>query len=301
VETTHTLAELGDDFREIVIPTCDYSGGLSSFPLVMLQVTRFKCGEVCLGFAAHHHLVDGMSISFFFSSWARLARGLQLQAQPFVDRIDYLAPRNPPEVNFQHLEYDQPLPPILPEGLSGEIDATSRECMFTFTKHDIKTLNLQATYLDSEAQEANSHKLSTYEVLAGHVWRTACKARGLTGDQDVKLYIPTDGRSRLRDPTLPQGYLGNAIFFTACIAKAGDITCKPLRYAASKVQEALKRVQNTEYLRSAIDYLESEPDLSTLVRGAQHVTCPNLVEPELPEFLQSEQSADKSSRSLIAE
>ncbi|XP_021723974.1 shikimate O-hydroxycinnamoyltransferase-like [Chenopodium quinoa] len=151
---------------------------------------------------------------------------------------------------------------------------TTREFMFNFNKLYINNIKLQATL---QPQKAQTYNLSTYEVLAGQVWRTTCKARGLTGDQDVKLYIHIDGRSRLKGPTLPQGYFGNVIFFTACIAKARDITCNPVWYSASKIHEALMKVQSTEYLRSAIDYLESQSDLDSIVRGAPHVTCPNLM------------------------
>ncbi|XP_056688876.1 shikimate O-hydroxycinnamoyltransferase-like [Spinacia oleracea] len=155
--------------------------------------------------------------------------------------------------------------------------STTKECLFKLSKPQINALNLQANSPSEEKEKHHSYKLSNYEVLAAHVWRTACKARDLANDQLVKLYIPTGGRSRLKDPTpLPQGYVGNVIFYTACIAKTCDITCKPLWYAAGKVHEALKNVENVEYLRSAVDYLESQPDLTPIVRGAHTVTCPNL-------------------------
>lgn len=103
-------------------------------------------------------------------------------------------------------------------------------------------------------------------MLAGHVWRSTCMARGLAHDQETKLYIATDGRSRLR-PSLPPGYFGNVIFTTTPIAVAGDIQSKPIWYAASKLHDALARMDN-DYLRSALDYLELQPDLKALVRGS---------------------------------
>ncbi|KMT15436.1 hypothetical protein BVRB_3g061400 [Beta vulgaris subsp. vulgaris] len=272
VETTHVLADFGDfkpttELRKLVLPVCDYSGGLSSFPLHLVRVTRFECGGVCIGFGNNHLVADGIGYAYFTNSWARLARGLDLDVQPFHNRALYLAPRQPPLVDFQHLEYEA-APPAKGSANHGDI---SRECLFKLSKHQIDTLKLEATF---SSQAIQNYKLSTYEVLAGHVWRCACKARGLIGEQCVKLHIPTDGRSRLRDPTLPQGYFGNVIFFTACTAKAYDITTKPLWYAASKVHEALKRVERTEYLRSAIDYLEMQPDITNLVRGSRDENSP---------------------------
>ncbi|KAK9922940.1 hypothetical protein M0R45_031377 [Rubus argutus] len=111
-------------------------------------------------------------------------------------------------------------------------------------------------------------------MLSGHVWRCACKARELPDDQDTKLYIATDGRSRLQPP-LPPGYFGNVIFTATPISVAGDLQSKPTWYAASKIHDALVRMDN-DYLRSALDYLELQPDLSALVRGAHTFRCPNL-------------------------
>lgn len=149
----------------------------------------------------------------------------------------------------------------------------SEEGFFTISKSQINALKLEAT-----SEGANQgYTLSKYQVVAGHVWRSSCKARGLANDQLVKLYIPIDARSRLWDPTPPKGYYGNLVFFTACIAKAGDIMFKPLWYAASKIHEALEKMKNVEYLKSSVDYLELQPHPVTLFTGADSVTCPNLL------------------------
>lgn len=137
--------------------------------------------------------------------------------------------------------------------------------------------------IDALKQEAISqgrgmrYKLSTFDVVAAHVWRTACKARGLEDEQQVKLYIPIDGRSKLHNLTFifPQGYYGNAIFFTACVTKVGDIRHKPLSYTATMIHKAVRRMRNIEYLRSAVDYLESQHNFNDFIRGAHTFTCPN--------------------------
>uniref|UniRef100_A0A803MBV1 Uncharacterized protein n=1 Tax=Chenopodium quinoa TaxID=63459 RepID=A0A803MBV1_CHEQI len=188
-ESTKALAEYGDylnpdsPLKKLVFPKCDYSGGISSFPLLLLQITYFKCGSLCLSFQPHHHVADGASHFHFFNSWARLARGLDLSVYPVHDRATYLAPRNPPQVKFRHLEYEPSLPPLIPIGLSGEMVTT--ECTLKLTKDQVNTLKLQVT----SHQEVTNYKLSTFEVQAGHVWRSVCMARGLPNDQDVKLYI----------------------------------------------------------------------------------------------------------------
>ncbi|TYI24373.1 hypothetical protein ES332_A06G229600v1 [Gossypium tomentosum] len=57
-ETTSAMDDL-DGFTPCsklrkLVPTADYSGDISSYPLIMAQVTTLKCGGVCLGIATHH-------------------------------------------------------------------------------------------------------------------------------------------------------------------------------------------------------------------------------------------------------
>ncbi|KAL0463991.1 UNVERIFIED_CONTAM: Shikimate O-hydroxycinnamoyltransferase [Sesamum latifolium] len=116
---------------------------------------------------------------------------------------------------------------------------------------------------------------STFEVVAGHVWRCTSMARGLPKDQETKLYIPVDGRSRLQPP-LPPGYFGNAIFTATPIASGGEMKSNPLRFAVRKIHDALAKMKDTRYLRSALDYLELQPDIMAIARGRRTYRCPNL-------------------------
>ena len=115
---------------------------------------------------------------------------------------------------------------------------------------------------------------STYEILAAHLWRCACKARGLLDDQLSKLYVATDGRSRL-SPPLPPGYSGNVVFTATPIAKSGELGYEPLANTARRIHKELAKMDDL-YLRSALDYLELQPDLLALVRGPTYFSSPNL-------------------------
>lgn len=280
-ETTHSLVDFGDfkptpELMRLVVPSCDYSRGHALIPLLMVQLTRFSCGGVTLGFAQHHRVADGFGHLHFINSWARLARGLDLQVAPIHERTPHLVPRNPPQVMFRHLEHHPTK--ISPGGFVPSVNPDSQTTITSFfkiTNDQISALKQQAT--SSEMNSDEYYKLSTYEVLAAHILRAACKARGLADDQEVKLYIPVDGRYRLKNPALPQGFCGNAIFIATYIAKSGDITRNPLGYVAGKIHETLKTMTDEEYLRSAIDYLETQPNLTSLVRGAHTYKCPNLL------------------------
>lgn len=132
----------------------------------------------------------------------------------------------------------------------------------------------QINDLKSKAKGDGSTYYSTYEILTAHIWRCACKSRELLDDQLTKLYVATDGRSRL-NPPLPRGYLGNVIFTATPIMKVGEFKSESLGDTARRIHNELARM-NDEYLRSAIDYLETVSDLSTLVRGPSYFASPNL-------------------------
>nr|GMC64864.1 shikimate O-hydroxycinnamoyltransferase-like [Ipomoea batatas] len=241
-----------------LLPSVHTSGDISSFPLAFFQVTRFKCGGVSLGTGIFHTLADGLSALHFINTWADLARGLSVAIPPFIDRT-ILRAGDPPRPAFKHIEYDPP--PTLLSKLQGANNSTT--AMLKIAPQQLALLKTKS-----------GHEGSTYEILAAHIWRCVCKARGLSDDQTTKLYIATDGRSRLCPP-LPPGFLGNVIFTTTPVAESGELQTEPLARSAKRIHGALVRMDD-EYLRSALDYLECQPDLSKLVRGSNYFASPNL-------------------------
>ncbi|KAI5337645.1 hypothetical protein L3X38_016916 [Prunus dulcis] len=259
------------DFLKL-IPAVDYSVGISSCPLLVLQVTYFKCGGVSLAVGVDHRIADGASSLHFVNTWSDIARDdLSNIKPPFMNRM-LLCARDPPQPAFPHVEY-QPFPQM--KLASDHLESTSNTTasIFRFTREQLNIL--KANSAEDDGGNINTIKYSTFEVLAGHIWRCACKARKLPDDQDTKVLIPIDGRSRLQPP-LPPGFFGNVIFRATHIAAAGDLQSKPTWYAASCVHNALVQIDD-DYLRSAVDYLElHRPCVSPLVMGALSIRCPNL-------------------------
>ncbi|CAK7337220.1 unnamed protein product [Dovyalis caffra] len=110
-ETDSTTAELGDfvpgtEIQQLY-PIVDTSGDISSCPLIVIQVTKFKCGKVCLGLGWHHTLVDGAAALHFLDTWTALARSLPITIPPFIDRT-ILRCQIPPKPTFPHREFDPP-------------------------------------------------------------------------------------------------------------------------------------------------------------------------------------------------
>lgn len=101
-----------------------------------------------------------------------------------------------------------------------------------------------------------------------------CKTRGLAEGVKTRLLMIVDGRPRMRPP-IPPGYLGNAAFRTVQIASCGEVESNPLKFAVSKVREALAQMDD-EYLRSAIDYLEVKGGVDPNAIGSDICESPNL-------------------------
>ncbi|CAN0880228.1 HCT [Linum grandiflorum] len=246
-----------DQFVSQLVPFVDYSKEISSFPPCILQVTKFKCGGVCIGIGNIHTVSDGQSSLSFINTWSNIARSGSDAASatlvsPFLDRTIFRA-RNPPTPKFNHTEY-QPHPAMIhtnntPKG-----------------PPRVEILNIKPQHIDILKENAIPKndivtdpvlRYSTYEILAAHIWRCATKARSLDPQQPTTLLISVDGRSRL-NPPVPRDYFGNVIFHTTPTALSGELVSEPLGETVERIRQAISRMDD-EYLRSAIDYLE-DPD-----------------------------------------
>ncbi|XP_057767768.1 rosmarinate synthase-like [Salvia miltiorrhiza] len=239
-------------------PKVDYSGEVSTWPLLLLQLTRFKCGSISLGVTADHHVADGTSGLHFVNTWADMARGVTAPAVPPVIDRRALSARQPPQPKFPHDEYQPPPQLITP-------------LPNTETSHAV--LKLTPDHLRAIKESCGGY--STYQAVTGHVWRCVCAARGLPADQPTRLKFSVNGRPRLQPP-LPPGLFGNVNFYTTSTALCGELVSNPVGFAAGKVQAAVDQM-NDEYLRSVIDYLEVKMPsiLNTPARSENFVRCPN--------------------------
>ncbi|XVE96804.1 hypothetical protein REPUB_Repub02eG0254700 [Reevesia pubescens] len=111
-------------------------------------------------------------------------------------------------------------------------DPQTTVSIFNITRDQLNKLKGKAN------KNGNAGNYSTYNSLAAHLWRCANKARCLPDDQATKLYIPIDGRSRLRPP-LPPNYIGNVIFMAATIASHGEIQSESFSDTAKRIRDIL--------------------------------------------------------------
>ncbi|KAH0458937.1 hypothetical protein IEQ34_011751 [Dendrobium chrysotoxum] len=231
-----------DEIRQLLVPFVDSADEVDP-PLVMFQLTFFRCGGVCLGAAVHHTAADGLGALHFVNSWARITHtNSHIPIPPTINRT-LLRARSPPSITSSHIEYSQSnLPPS-----STHPPFTS--AILKLSNHNLSLIKTSPTYNNPK------RPLSTFKAVVSHIWRSACKARGLEPSIPTRLYMTADARSRLRPP-LPASYLGNAIFRVSAEATAREISDFG---AAAKIDVATKRIDD-EFVRSLIDYLEEKVD-----------------------------------------
>ncbi|GMY13904.1 spermidine hydroxycinnamoyl transferase-like [Fagus crenata] len=248
------LDELGDfaptGTVEDLVPKIDYTTPIEEWPLLRVQLTRFVCGGLSVGVAISHTLVDGLSTTNFINSWAKLARGDNLDDHeiPFLDRTVLRSSEPLMLPRFDHIAYTTK-PPLL----IGSMDAKEEQkketsvTLLKLTTEQVEVLKKRA----NQEMGVTIRPYTRYEAISGYIWRCACKVRAIDSshDQQTRVRLVVDGRNRLKPP-LPQRYFGNAIF--------GTVT-----------STSIERMTD-EYIRSAIDFITSQKHVGGL-RSSFHI------------------------------
>ncbi|RRT44276.1 hypothetical protein B296_00039537 [Ensete ventricosum] len=237
--------------------------------LLLVQLTRFACGTLVVGFTTHHLIADGNAASKFLVAWGLATRGLPMDRRPLNDRGRFI-PRNPPRVEFEHrwVEF-KPKKASDTEDLPLTADIVIHKAHFT--REFLESLKAKAS-LGADLS------YSSFESLMAHLWRVVTKARGLDERITSQVRISVDGRARLR-PSVPDEYFGNLVLWAFPRANVGDLVNKPLQFAAALVREGITRLDDG-YFRSFIDFASSETvkeeGLEATAEVNERVMIPNL-------------------------
>ncbi|XP_028761266.1 spermidine hydroxycinnamoyl transferase-like [Neltuma alba] len=258
------LDDLGD-FQpnqdvEQLMPKIDYRLPLEEIPLLVVQLTRFRCGGLTLGVAVSRAVVDGVSAMRFVISWARITRGegLDLSSSEMLLRdstiLDSRKPCTAPR--FDHPEFS---PPPLWEGSLVDAEDEADTAILKITKNQVQKLKEKASNFGPPRRPYTS-----FEVISGVLWRCACKARYEgNGNQPTRLSTLVDCRNRLRPP-LPNAFFGNVTLPTVTkTSKFDDVMSKPVSYAVGEIRQALEKLTDS-YVRSALDYIAGQNDVRLL-------------------------------------
>ncbi|KAG9134710.1 hypothetical protein Leryth_001020 [Lithospermum erythrorhizon] len=268
-ETEERLDRLGDFAPSPLFvnlsPRLNYSEtSIQELPIALVQLTKFRCGGICLAILINHAVADGQSAVHFLSEWTRLARGLKLASEPCFDRRILLfgepSLSSSTNLNEKHNQFSH-LPALIDQSKNEaeKRGGHTRVALLNLSKFEISLLKDRANE-DFPYCIINQRLYTRYEAVTAHIWRTACKARGHLPTQSTVLGVTVDARKRM-NPPLSEKFFGNGVINVIADGCSGELLSRPIGFAASRVREAILSV-NTNYVHSCIDFLKHQENLS---------------------------------------
>ncbi|CAA2982588.1 omega-hydroxypalmitate O-feruloyl transferase [Olea europaea subsp. europaea] len=217
-------------------------------PLLIAQVTKFRCGGFSLGLRICHCLCDGLGAMQFLSAWAATAKtgSLVINPTPCWDRETF-RPRDPPKVEFSHTEFKRFNDCSSLTKSLWEVKPVQK-CYRISREFQIHVKNL--------AQSDGNFSCTSFDAMAAHVWRSWVKALDVKPlDYELRLTFSVNARPKLKNPSLKDGFYGNALCVACATSTVQRLVNRQLSETARLVHEARLGISE-EYLRSTIDYVE---------------------------------------------
>ncbi|KDP33533.1 hypothetical protein JCGZ_07104 [Jatropha curcas] len=228
-------------------------------PLVVAQVTKFKCGGYSVGIGTSHSLFDGPATFDFLCAWAsnsaimkEKARHYQLQKPvhdrgPLLQVGNYHAPK--PNRIMRAAAIDH-LYQLIQQAVADHPQINSPNPNYV-----LKTFHLTAAMIENLKRKLlGSFSCSSFEAVTAHLWKARTKALGVRKEKMVCLQFAVDTRNKVV-PSLPKGFSGNAYVLASIALRAGELEEGSHEMIIGKIKEAKMSV-NAEYVIAYMEALE---------------------------------------------
>ncbi|XP_054778093.1 benzyl alcohol O-benzoyltransferase-like [Prosopis cineraria] len=216
------------------------SEGIINCPLLLVQVTRLKCGGFILAFRLNHAMSDALGFIQFLKALAEIAQGACEPSIPPIWHRELLNARDPPRITFTHLEYEE-----VPNDTKMTKDMSHHS--FFFGSNELEAIH-QMFPNDHHGQH------TTFEVLTAFLWRLRTISLQLDPDEEVRFVCACNVRSKSNPSFVPLGYYGNAVMYPTVVTTAGKLCGNSFEFALELVKKA-KSEATVEYIQSVADLM----------------------------------------------
>ncbi|KAL9152211.1 hypothetical protein ABFS82_11G106200 [Erythranthe guttata] len=220
------LEQFGDELKppvpclEELLYDVPGSGGIINAPLLLIQVTRLKCGGFIFSLRFNHTMSDGAGIAQFVSAVGELARGAGFPSTPPVWERHLL------NMSCTHHEHKD-IPDII-KTLTTLNKVVHRS--FSFGTNQISALR-------SHLPPHLRHCTTTFEIVTACLWRCRTIALSLHPDEEVGILWAMDSRRRF-NPPIPDGYYGNCCIYPTATTTSEILSKNPYHYAVELLRKA---------------------------------------------------------------
>ncbi|ERN14527.1 agmatine coumaroyltransferase-2 [Amborella trichopoda] len=242
--------------------------------LMQVQLTRFMCGSLVVGFTSNHLIADGKATGTFLLACGQATCGLTDYPVPIHDRA-VVKPHDPFSIEFDHLGKEYMEKRLVKEVPWEEMVSQVRVEKTQFSPDVLAKLKAPATVRCPSGRD-----YSTFESLIFHLWQKVTQAHGMGEEETSQLCILINVRTHVVPP-IAHGYFGNMVLWVFPRATVRELLSQPLDRVAEVVHAAIAQV-NDRYARSFVDFdvgVERDGRWSELVATGDldsTVCCPNL-------------------------
>ena len=221
-----------------------------SKPLLAAQVTELD-DAVFIALTMNHAVVDGTVFWRFFNTWSEISRlGSDVNIPRLVFGRFYLD---------GVVDLPIHIPSFDPNDIHKHVVPPLRQRMFHFSKENIAKLKAKAN-----DEMGSITKISSLQALLAHLWVSITRNRNINGDQEVSYEISVGIRQRI-EPSLPEGYFGNAILEGMVKSTAGELLEKGLGWASQQMN-GMVASQTKERIRRFFEDWAKSPKLADELR-----------------------------------
>ncbi|CAN6871818.1 unnamed protein product [Brassica oleracea] len=211
---------------------------LAYSPLIYIQMTRFKCGGLAIGFSWAHIIGDPHSLSHFFNLWTRALAGEQIYFPKTSDLERCF--QNPNSTGKEPVSIKR----VDPVGDLWVAPSNSKMTTYSF---NVTVTNIKTNF------PANGN---VFEILSGIIWKCIAKSRG--EPEPVTITIIRSDPNGLKPRVVRNSQMISSVHVDFSVAEA-------------KLEEIVKAIGKATDERSEINKIGESDDgaLDFVVYGAK--------------------------------